>query len=103
MASSIKLRTDLEAGTAGIRILIRHPMETGAREDPRSGEPIPAHYIRELTCEHQGRTVLTAHWGTGIARNPYLAFRFKGAKAGDSLRIRWVDNLGDEDSLSVTL
>src|SRR5438105_3400071 len=35
-------------------------METGNRKDP-AGQSIPAHYIKELLCEHNGKPVLTTH------------------------------------------
>jgi sulfur-oxidizing protein SoxZ len=38
--------------------------------------------------------VLTAQWGTGISKNPFLGFRVKGAKRGDFIAISAVDNLG---------
>jgi sulfur-oxidizing protein SoxZ len=74
MASSIKVRTEVEEGITTVRLLIRHPMEAGNRKDP-AGQSIPAHYIKELLCEHNGKPVLTTYWGPGISRNPYLSFR----------------------------
>jgi sulfur-oxidizing protein SoxZ len=42
--------------------------------------------------------VLTAYWGGAISKNPYLSFKFTGGKAGDSVKISWVDNTGKSDS-----
>jgi sulfur-oxidizing protein SoxZ len=33
-----------------------------------------------------------------VSKNPYLAFKFKGAKAGDAVKLSWVDNKGESDS-----
>ena len=44
------------------------------------------------TCN--GKTVLTADWGPAVSKNPFLAFRFKGAKAGDKISVTWVDTNG---------
>jgi sulfur-oxidizing protein SoxZ len=33
-----------------------------------------------------------------VSKNPYLAFKFKGAKAGDTVKLAWVDNKGESDS-----
>ena len=41
---------------------------------------------------------MTAEWGAAISKNPYLSFRFKGAKAGDTIKLNWVDNQGNSDS-----
>jgi len=103
MATTLKLRTATAGGVCTVRALIRHPMETGGRKNAQTGQLIPAHHITELSCEHNGSTVLTCHWGTGIAKNPYLSFRFSGAKAGDILLVRWSDNLGASDSIRTVL
>ncbi len=60
---------------------------------------IPAEFIQEVTCEHGGATVLNAEWGSAISKNPFLSFKFSGAKSGDSIKISWVDNKGASDSL----
>ncbi len=73
-------------------------METGLRKDKKTGKKIPAHFIQEVTCEYNGSNVLTAHWGAAVSKNPYLSFKFKGAKSGDKLKISWVDNKGKSDS-----
>jgi len=39
--------------------------------------------------------VMTAEWGPAVAKNPYLQFSVKGAKAGDKIAISWKDNRGD--------
>ena len=39
--------------------------------------------------------MITAQWGTAIAKNPFTEFVVKGARAGDRIGIRWVDNRGD--------
>jgi sulfur-oxidizing protein SoxZ len=44
MASSIKVRTKVEEGVTTVRLLVRHPMESGNRKGP-AGQSIPAHYI----------------------------------------------------------
>lgn len=102
MEPSIKMRTAVDNGIATLRALIRHPMETGSRKD-EFGETVPAHYIQELICEHNGRIVMTCYWGTGISRNPYLSLQFKDAKAGDVVSLRWVDNQGGSDAFSAVI
>jgi sulfur-oxidizing protein SoxZ len=69
-------------------------METGQRKDS-AGKTIPAWFIQEVTAAHNGKTVLTAEWGTAIAKNPFLQFNLKGAKAGDKVAITWKDNKGE--------
>jgi sulfur-oxidizing protein SoxZ len=99
MANTIKVRANIENGVTTVKALISHPMETGQRKDKKTGELVPAHFIQEVTCEHNGKSVLTALWGPAVSQNPYLSFRFKGAKAGDTLKVSWVDNKGGSDSI----
>ena len=99
MAKSIKLRAKAKDGVATVKCLISHPMETGLRKDKKSGKMIPAEFIQEVTCEHGGKTVLGAEWGSAISKNPFLSFKYSGAKSGDSIKISWVDNKGASDSL----
>lgn len=99
MASSIKVRAKVSGDVTTVKALISHPMETGLRKDKKTNKPIPAHFIQEVICEHGGNTVMTALWGPSVSKNPYLSFRFKGGKAGDTLKLRWVDNKGESDSL----
>jgi sulfur-oxidizing protein SoxZ len=99
MAKSIKLRAKAKDGVATVKALISHPMETGLRKDKKTGQPIPAEFIQEVVCESGGKTVLSAQWGSAISKNPFLSFKFSGAKAGDSIKVSWVDNKGNSDSL----
>jgi len=95
--SSIKMRANAEGDVITVKALISHPMETGLRKD-NAGKVIPADFIQEVSCEHNGVAVLTAQWGTAISKNPYLSFRFRGGKAGDTLKMSWKDNMGKTDS-----
>jgi hypothetical protein len=38
-----------------------------------------------VTVTSAGKPVLTADWGPAVSKNPYLQFKFKGAKKGDKL------------------
>lgn len=101
MASkTIKIRAKAKGSAAEIKALVKHSMETGLRKDKKTGQKIPAHFIKEVKCEHNGNVVLTADWGIAISKNPYLSFRLNGAAKGDSITVSWVDNKGDSDSAS---
>jgi len=96
--STIKIRAKAEGGVATVKTLMSHPMEPGTRKDSKTGKLIPAHHITEVTAEHNGKVVMTANWGGGVSKNPYLSFKFKGASAGDQIKVSWVDNKGESDS-----
>jgi sulfur-oxidizing protein SoxZ len=95
---AIKIRAKAKDGVTTVKTLMSHTMETGLRKNSKTGEKIPADHITEVTAEHNGNTVMTANWGGAIAKNPYLSFKFKGAAAGDTIKISWVDNMGKSDS-----
>ncbi len=94
-----RIRAKAQDGGIAVRAIIRHPMETGSRKDPATEELIPRHFIQEVSCEHNGDTVLTLDWGWGVSANPYLAFHIQQGQAGDVVRIRWTDNKGETGSL----
>ncbi|WP_455235151.1 thiosulfate oxidation carrier complex protein SoxZ [Thiogranum longum] len=96
--SSIKIRATLEGDVTTVKALIKHPMDTGLSKDKKTGKVIPAKFIQEVNCDHNGTNVMNALWGPAISKNPYLSFKFKGAKKGDTLKISWVDNKGESDS-----
>lgn len=98
MANSIKIRAEIKNDVCEVKTLIKHPMDTGLSKDKKTGKVIPAHHITELNCTHNGKEVMSAVWGGAISSNPYLSFRFTGAKAGDKVKLSWVDNLGETDS-----
>ena len=93
--ASIKIRAKNKSGVTTVKCLMTHPMETGSRKNKKTGKLIPAHFIQEVTAGLNGTTVLTAHWGGGVSKNPYMSFKLNGAASGDSLKINWVDNQGE--------
>jgi len=101
--ASIKMRAKVADGVTTIKALISHPMDTGLVKDKKTGKTIPAHYIQEVVCQHKGTTIMTANWGAAISKNPYLSFKFKGAAAGDTVNLSWVDNKGEKDSADATI
>jgi sulfur-oxidizing protein SoxZ len=101
MANSIRIRAQAKDGETVVKALITHPMETGQRKDKKTGKMIPAKFIQEVVCKHNGATVVTALWGPAVSKNPYVSFELKGGKAGDTIEMSWVDNLGEKDSDSV--
>ena len=103
MGDPMRIRAQVKDGLTDVRVLMSHPMETGLRKDT-AGKIIPALYINDVKATSGGKTVLTAKWGQAISQNPYLQFRFKGAKAGDKVVVTWSDNVGDTrtDEVAIT-
>ena len=75
-----------------VKILIRHPMETGYRVTD-DGRPIRRNVITRLTCTYGGRTAFRADPGPGIAANPLFTFWVTAREPGE-LVFEWIDDAG---------
>ena len=95
MADPMRIRASMSGDKVEVKVLMSHDMETGLRKDAQ-GKIIPAHFIRNVSVTHGGKTVLSAQWGTSVSRNPFLHFRFGGGKPGEKVAISWVGNRGDK-------
>jgi sulfur-oxidizing protein SoxZ len=95
MANPMRIRAKIEGTSTEVRVLMSHPMATGQIKDA-AGVIIPAHYITDVTAQHNGKTVLSANWGTAVSKDPYLFFKFKGGAKGDKVTVNWTDNKGDK-------
>ena len=102
MADPMRIRAQAAGDKATVRVLMSHEMETGQRKDS-AGKTIPERFIQEVTAAHNGKTVMTAEWGPSVAKNPFMQFNVKGAKAGDKITVSWVDNKGDKRSDEATV
>lgn len=102
MADPMRIRAQAKDGVTDVRVLMAHPMETGFRKDT-SGKTIPPHFINDVQATSNGKTVLTAKWGQAVSQNPFLQFRFKGAKAGDKVTVTWSDNMGETRTDEATI
>ncbi|NOY66606.1 MAG: thiosulfate oxidation carrier complex protein SoxZ [Gammaproteobacteria bacterium] len=90
-------------GQANIRVLIKHPMETGMRKDKGTGKVVPAHFIQTLKIEHKGQVVIDAKCGVAVSKDPFFYFKVGGVAAGDAVKITWKDNLGKSESKDETV
>jgi sulfur-oxidizing protein SoxZ len=95
---SIRIRAKIKGDVTEVKALMSHVMETGLRKDKKTGKKIPAHFIQQVLCDHNGKSVMVANWGVAVSKNPYLSFKFKGAAKGDAVKISWTDNQGKSDS-----
>ncbi|ALE52801.1 sulfur oxidation protein [Candidatus Thioglobus autotrophicus] len=92
---SIKLKPKARKGVIGIKALIKHPMETGARK--KKGKLVPANHIVHMVVSHNGTVVVDADIGSTISKNPYFKFNVAGAK-GDTIELKYTDNKGKTGS-----
>jgi sulfur-oxidizing protein SoxZ len=90
----VKIKAKLKGDVVVVKCLISHPMETGMRKDKKTGKLIPANFISEVVAEVAGKQVFVANYNSSVSKDPYLAFKYKGAKA-DMIKITWKDNMGN--------
>jgi len=102
MADPMKIRAQMAGDKVEVRVLMAHEMETGQRKDS-SGKVVPPWFIQNVTATHNGKTVLSAEWGTAVSKNPFLSFRFSGGKPGDKVQVTWTDNHGDKRTDEATI
>ncbi|MBC7623506.1 MAG: thiosulfate oxidation carrier complex protein SoxZ [Aeromicrobium sp.] len=95
MADPMRIRAQMAGNMVDVRVLMAHEMETGQRRDA-AGKTVPAWFIQSVTATCNGKTVLSAQWGPAVSKNPFLSFRFSGAKAGDKVIVTWMDNKGEK-------
>ena len=103
MTTTIKLSAKLKGGVADIKSLMLHPMETGSRTDPDTGNIVPTHHITQLVFTNNGKEIMVANFSTAVSKNPFFGFSFEGGKAGDTVKARWVDNNGETYELETQL
>ncbi|WPE16618.1 thiosulfate oxidation carrier complex protein SoxZ [Candidatus Thioglobus autotrophicus] len=90
--AKIKLKAKSRAGFITVRVLIKHPMESGNRKD-KSGKIVPANHITNLILKKNNRLAAKAAIGGSISENPFFQFKIPGVK-GDEIRFESIDNLG---------
>jgi len=89
----MSIRAQRSTGQTQVRVLMRHPMESGQRQDG-AGQPIAAWFIQHVSASLNGQELLRAQWGPAVARDPFLQFSLLSAQAADTLSLRWSDNHG---------
>lgn len=97
MSDPMRIRAQAQGDKTTVRVLVGHEMESGQRKDA-AGKIVPAWFIQEISATWNGKTVMSAQWGTAVSKNPFMQFSFKGGKAGDKVVVSWIDNRGDKRS-----
>lgn len=103
MGDPSKIRAVAQGDVIDLKVLMNHPMETGDRKDPKTGQKVPRHFIQNVTVTLNGKVVLDAQMSQAISKNPFLELKIKGGKAGDKIAITWVDNTGDKNTTEGTV
>ena len=88
----MKIKAKMKRDMAVIKVLAKHPMETGLRKDKKTDKIIPAKFIKELVRKHGDKVVFHADFGRSVSKNPYVSFSFAGAQKGETVSMTWTDN-----------
>ena len=62
-----------------LQVSVRHPNYSGFQIDPKTGDPIPPHYVSHLRLTSGGKPLLEIESGISISENP--TFRIVGEQA----------------------
>ncbi len=100
---TIRMRARAKGGVTEIELLINYKIETGLvlnKETKELEVKKPQHFVKTVTVSLNGKPVVVSNLGIASSDDPYLAFKVKGGKAGDMVKVRWKDNGGDWDELA---
>ena len=95
MTKPTKIRAKAVDGIVDFRMLMRHDMESGFRKNDKTGETVPAWFIKEFRVYLNNESILVGYIGPLVSKNPYFRCNFSG-KAGDTVKVSWIDNRGVE-------
>ena len=86
----------VRGGVTVVRVLIR-PADSDFQW--RAGAATRLRYVRDVICTHAGRQVFSARMDRWMPADPSFEFRIRSARAGETLRLSWRDNLGTAHSI----
>lgn len=77
-----------------VKTLVTHKMETGLRNNKKTGKPFPRDILNGMTVTYGGKEVLKSLWHPGLSPNPYTAF-FVVADESGPMVFTWTDDAGE--------
>lgn len=86
LMGQMRLRTfgEIKFGEPNLaQLQIRHPNVTGLAIDQRTRVRPPAHYVRHIKVDYEGKTVMTADMTFAISLDPTFRFFFVPDKEGE--------------------
>ncbi len=98
----MRIKAKLKGDVATIKVLIKHPMESGRRKD-EAGNVIPAKYVQTVTAHVAGVQVFELNSGAGVSKNPFIQMILTGRAVGDTIDLKWSDSSGATEESAVTL
>jgi sulfur-oxidizing protein SoxZ len=101
MNNTISVKAEYLNNTAKIKMLIRHVMETGQRQN-EDGTYIPADFIKKIQVikKTNNQVIFSVDIGPSISKDPLIAFKTKNLNKGDAFIIMWEDYQGKKNEVT---
>jgi sulfur-oxidizing protein SoxZ len=98
----MRIKAKLKGDVATVKLLIKHPMESGRRKD-EAGNVIPAKFVQTVSGHIAGVQVFEVNSGPGVSKNPFIQVILNGRAVGETIDFKWTDSSGATEEDSVTL
>ena len=90
----VKVPTSVTKGAPfEVKALVSHKMESGQRQDEKSGAKIPRRILHRFVCTLDGAEILRVTLHPAVSANPYLSFYASAEKSGE-MHFLWTDDDG---------
>lgn len=89
----IKPNTYKNGDVVKVSFMVMHPMETGLRKDKKTGELVPADYIKNAKFEYNGKVFTNMNIWETLSVNPVITTYMKINGEG-TLKVTFTDNKG---------
>lgn len=87
----MEIKAKLKDGVTTVKAMAKHPMLT---YDVAKKQGVEANFITHISATVNNKVVLDMSTSQFLSKNPIFKFSFKGANAGDTIVMTWVDLLG---------
>ena len=75
-----------------VNAIVVHPMDTGYFRTAE-GQPIPAHFIKDVVVTYGDEQVARFEWTSGVSKDPIVSFTLTAHKEAP-LTMVWTDSKG---------
>ena len=90
----MKVKAKIKNGVVHVKAMAKHDMTTYNQAEKRTGNKDDANFITHINATCNGEQILDMSTSQFLSKNPIFKFRFRGAKAGDTVKMDWVDRKG---------
>lgn len=99
----MKIKAKIKGDIVKVKAMAKHDMTTYDQAEKKTGNREDANFITRITASVNGKLVYEVSTSQFLSKNPIFKFKFKGAKAGDTLEVTWVDRKGNTKTGKATI